>query len=93
MGRGATKAAGNVWYEARIAAAKWNQRLNSREGAAEELGVSTDAVNSVERGLYKCMPVDLAVIMADVYNAPHLLNHYCLNECPIGRHQALGGRR
>lgn len=89
MGRGATKAAGNVWYEARIAAAKWNQRLNSREGAAEELGVSTDAVNSVERGLYKCMPVDLAVIMADVYNAPHLLNHYCLNECPIGCHQAL----
>lgn len=46
MGRGATKAAGNVWYEARIAAAKWNQRLNSREGAAEELGVAERLTNA-----------------------------------------------
>lgn len=40
MGRGATKAAGNVYYKARIEAAKWNDRLCSREGAAEALGVS-----------------------------------------------------
>lgn len=75
MGRGATKAASNVWYQARIAAAKWKDRLSSREGAAEALGVSEDTVKNVELGLYKCMPVDLAVIMADEYNAPQLLNH------------------
>lgn len=39
MGRSATKAAGNVYYQARIEAAKWNDRLCSREGAAEALGV------------------------------------------------------
>lgn len=89
MGRGATKAAGNVWYEARIEAAKWNDRLSSREGAAGVLGISADVVNTVERGLHKCMPVDLAVIMADEYNAPHLLNYYCLHECPIGCHHSL----
>ena len=85
MGRGATKAQGNVWYEARIEAAKWNDRLLSRSGAAEEMGLSEDAVKSAELGLYKSMPVDNAVLMADAYNAPELLNYYCVNECPIGR--------
>lgn len=89
MGRGATKAAGNVWYEARIAAAKWNEKLSSRDGAAGVLGITPEVVNSVERNLHKCMPVDLAVIMADEYNAPHLLNYYCLHECPIGCRQSI----
>lgn len=89
MGRGATKAAGNVWYEARINAAKWNDKLSSREGASEKLGVCIDTINNAERGLYKCMPVDVAVIMADEYKAPHLLNYYCLHECPIGCRQSI----
>lgn len=93
MGRGATKAAGNVWYEARIAAAKWNERLSSREGAAEVLGITPDVINAVERNLHKCMPVDLAVIMADEYNAPELRNYYCLNECPIGCWQSISDQR
>ena len=89
MGRGATKARSNVWYQARIAAAKWNPRLSSRMGAAEELHVDEDAVKSVELDLYKSMPVDTAVLMADLYNAPDLLDYYCLNECPIGRHHSI----
>lgn len=44
MGRGATKAAGNVWYEARMEAAKWNKRLNSRIGAAEAMNISPDVM-------------------------------------------------
>jgi len=83
MGRGATKAAGNLWYEARINAAKYNDKLSSREGAAELLGCSVDVLVRVENDLYKCMPVETAILMADLYNAPHLLNHYCRN-CPIG---------
>ena len=55
MGRGATKAAGNVYYKARIEAAKWNDRLCSREGAAEALGVSVDTVKNIELGLHKCV--------------------------------------
>lgn len=84
MGRGATVAAGNAWYEARIAAAKWNKKLYSREGAYDVTGVSADVIAAVERGTHKCMPVDVAVTLADEYNAPQLLNHYCLYECPIG---------
>ena len=89
MGRGATKAQGNVWYQARIEAAKGNERLLSRFGAAEAMGMSEDAVKSAELGLYKFMPVENAVLMADCYNAPELLNYYCINECPIGCNRAL----
>ena len=84
MGRDAKKAAGNPWYEARINAAKYDDRLSSREGAAERLGMSASSLADAELGLTKFMPVDKAVLMADAYNAPHLLNYYCLNECPIG---------
>lgn len=84
MGRDAKKAAGNVWYEARMNAAKYDDRLRSREGAAERLGMSVSSIADTELDLTKFMPVDKAVLMSDCYNAPHLLNHYCLNECPIG---------
>lgn len=89
MGRGATKAADNVWYQARKEAAKWNNKLSSRAGAAEELNISEDAVKDVELSLNKCMPVDTAVRMAKLYKAPNLLNHYCLCECPIGCYQSI----
>ena len=92
MGRGAVKAAGNPWYEARIRAAKHDERLNSREGAAELLGMSVSAVSDAELGLTKIMPVDKAVLMADLYNAPELLNYYCLNECPIGCRRAISDK-
>lgn len=89
MGRGATKAAGNVWYQARMEAAKWNDKLLSRAGAAEALNMSEDAVKDAELGLNKCMPVDKAVLMADLYRKPELRNYYCLHECPIGRTLAI----
>lgn len=89
MGRDATKAAGNPWYEARKRAAEYDDRLSSREGAAERLGMSVSSVADAELGLTKCMPVDKAVLMADLYNAPHLLNYYCLHECPIGCRQSI----
>ncbi len=84
MGRDATKAASNPWYQARIKASEYDERLRSREGAAELLGMSVSSVADAELSLSKCMPVDKAVLMADLYKAPHLINHYCLNECPIG---------
>lgn len=84
MGRDATKAAGNPWYEARMRASKFNGKLASREGAAEMLGMSVSAVADAELGLTKFMPVEKAVLMADLYNEPQLLNHFCLHECPIG---------
>ena len=89
MGRDATKAAGNPWYQARKKAAEYDDRLCSRESAAEQLGMSVSSLADAELGNTKFMPVDKAVLMADRYNAPWLLNHYCLNECPIGCRQSI----
>lgn len=89
MGRDATKATGNPWYEARKQASMYDDKLKSREGAAEQLGMSVSSLAEAELGMTKCMPADKAVLMADRYNAPHLLNYYCLHECPIGRQRSL----
>ena len=86
MARDAQKAAGNMWYDARMRAAKWNEKLSSREGVEAELGISVDSLRRIEN---KVIPVDSACLLADLYNAPELLNHYCNSECPIGRRRML----
>lgn len=89
MGRGASKAVGNPWYEARIRASKWDGKFLNREGAAEVLNMSASAVEEAETGRSKAMPVDKAVLMAKKYRAPELLNYYCLHNCPIGINRAI----
>lgn len=89
MGRAATKATGNPWYEARIRASKWNDKFMNREGAAEVLNMSPSAVEEAETGRSKTMPVEKAVLMAKKYCAPELLNYYCLHDCPIGMKRAI----
>ena len=84
MGRVATKAAANVWYKARLAAAKWDERLKSRLGAAEVLGISESAVSDTELEYEKAMTPDKAEVMAVGYKAPYLVNHYCSENCPLG---------
>ena len=51
MGRDATKAAGNPWFEARKKASEYDDRLRSREGAAELLGMSVSSVADAELDL------------------------------------------
>lgn len=84
MGCSPTKAAGNVYCKCRLEAAKYNDKLNSREGAAEMLGLSPSTLASYELGLTKVVPVESIMLMADVYNAPELKNWYCTNVCPLG---------
>lgn len=84
MGRRPTKAADNPFCKARIEAAKYNDRLLSKEGAAELLGVSVSTLSDYELGVTKTIPPDMVVKMADLYNAPELENYYCTNMCPLG---------
>ncbi len=84
MGTRATKAAGNRYYQARMAAASYDERLKSREGAAELLGIHPSTLSDYELGLTKVMPVDAVMRMAELYNAPELRNYYCRMECPLG---------
>lgn len=85
MAKQPTKAANNVYCIARKKAAEFNSKFSSREGASEFLGISKDSLTDYELDFCKVVPVDKVVIMAEAYNAPELLNHYCCNECPIGK--------
>ena len=85
MGRDAMKAGDNPCSRCRKEAAKYNDRLNSREGAAELLGVSVSSLADYELGITKVIPVDKVVLMAELYGSPELKAWYCAEECPIGR--------
>lgn len=85
MGTRPTKAASNIYCRSRLEAAKMNDRLNSRAGAAELLGVSESSLADYELGNTKVVPVDKVNLMADLYKAPEIRNYYCANECPIGK--------
>ncbi len=83
MGKDPMKENNNVYFMARKEAATYNERLYSREGAAELLGISVSTLADYELGNTKVVPVDKVVLMADLYNAPELITGYCRYECPI----------
>lgn len=72
-----------MYFQARKKAATYNERLWSREGAAELLGISVSTLADYELGNTKVVPVDKVVLMADLYNAPELITGYCMRECPV----------
>lgn len=79
----------NVYFRSRKRAAMRDERLSSREGAAELLGVSPSTVADYELGNTKVVPVDKVDLMANLYNCPELRTLYCKTECPIGRRMPL----
>lgn len=83
MGKGSINENTNVYFKARKNAATYNERLYSREGAAEMLGISVSTLADYELGNTKVVPVDKVVLMADLYNAPELVTGYCVHECPV----------
>lgn len=89
MGSGGMKENNNIYFRARKNAAVYNERLYSREGAAELLGISVSTLADYELGNTKTVPVDKAVLMADLYNCPELKTGYCKHECPIGKSMPL----
>lgn len=83
MGKGSINENNNVYFKARKRAAAYNERLYSREGASELLGISVSTLADYELGNTKVVPVDKVVLMADLYNAPELVTRYCMGECPV----------
>lgn len=79
----------NIYFDCRKKAAAVNDRLNSRAGAAEYLGISESSLAHYELGITKNIPVDVVVMMSELYNSPELKYHYCKTECPIGKEMPL----
>lgn len=85
MARQATKACGNRYFEARMRAAKWNEKLLTRAGAIDYLpGVTEDSLKKYELDITR-PPNIVVALMADAYNEPELRSWYCVNECPLGK--------
>lgn len=85
MARQATKACGNRYFEARMRAAKYNEKLLTRAGAVECLpGVTEDSLKKYELDITR-PPNIVVALMADAYNEPELRAWYCANECPLGK--------
>lgn len=57
MGSDYTKSNENVYFVCRKEAAKYNDKLNSRESASELLGVSVSSLADYELGNTKVVPV------------------------------------
>lgn len=83
MGANPTKAADNIYCQCRKKAARYNDRLHSREGAAEQLGYSPSTLAGWELGTDRPSP-EAALLMSDLYHAPEIVNHYCREVCPLG---------
>lgn len=83
MAKKATKAADNLFYKARIEAASCNDRLFSREGAAEQIGIDRTRLARIELGSLYPYPEEV-LLMSDTYNAPEIKAFYCKECCPLG---------
>ena len=85
MDNAGKEGAETMYFRCRKEAALHNDRLNSRAGAAEALGISESSLAKHELGITKVVPVDLVALMADLYGCPELKANYCKHECPLGR--------
>ena len=57
----------------------------SREKASELLEfISSERIERIENGTFSIRPEEV-LIMSEKYEKPDLCNHYCSNECPIGK--------
>lgn len=73
----------NIFYKARSEASKHNEQLSSRSGASELMCIDQGRLHRIESGVANPYPEEVR-LMADLYNAPELENHYCTNICPLG---------
>ncbi len=79
-----TETSSNIFYQARCAAAKYNERLSSREKVEEIISIDRGKLYRIERGVAIPYPEEIHM-MADLYNAPQLRNYYCRNCCILGK--------
>lgn len=83
MSNVAAKTSSNIFYKARYEAAKHNEQLSSREGAADIMSIDRGRLYRIESGIANPYPEEIH-LMADLYNAPELKNYFCKNICPLG---------
>ena len=82
MGTVATVAKGNIFYKARIDSK--HSDCTNRTSASETLCMGKRRLEEIETS--RTYPyTDEVIRMADIYNAPYLIEHYCNHICEIGK--------
>ncbi len=84
MGKKASKAVGNLYYNARCSAAEADDKFSSRESASEIVHIERTRLANIELGNITPYPEEVKM-MAEAYNMPELCNSYCAKECSIGK--------
>lgn len=83
MGRRATKASDNIFYQARVEAMEKNPKFSSREKASDMIGIDRTRLARIE--LSEVIPYQEEVkLIAQAYDKPELCNQYCSMLCPLG---------
>ena len=72
----------NPFYKARIASNK--DDFKNRRDTAENIYISRRRLEEIETGKREPYP-DEILIMAEAYDAPYLVEHYCNHICKIGQ--------
>ena len=74
----------NVYRSARLRAAKTNPLLSSMDTACDQVYISRRTLWEIETGT-SVPSSNVVLAMAEAYNAPELLAHFCAVDCPIGK--------
>lgn len=83
MGRRATKASENIFYQARVEAMEKNPKFSSREKASDVIGIDRTRLARIE--LSEVIPYQEEVkLIAQAYDKPELCSQYCVTLCPLG---------
>lgn len=77
------KTTSNIFFQARCSATTHDKQLSSREGAADIMSIDRGRLYRIESGIANPYPEEIKM-MADLYNAPELENHFCRNMCSLG---------
>ena len=84
MGKKVTKAADNIYCQARYEALENNDAFSSREKTSEIIHIDRTRLANIELGNVVPYPEEV-LAMSQAYNSPELCNAHCSQSCPIGK--------
>lgn len=74
----------NVYRNARIRAAVYNSLFSSMDTTFDLLFIGRRTLWEIETGV-STPDSNTVLSMAELYNAPELITHYCATDCPLGK--------
>ena len=74
----------NVYRNARIRASAYNSLFSSMDTTFDLLFIGRRTLWEIETGV-STPDSNTVLSMAELYNAPELITHYCASDCPLGK--------